>query len=70
MAIAVSTELLTDAQRLLTEIRKRPRRWSELRAVLGDNPDRLIRAIDRLDGLSAIRRRKINGGTHFEATSA
>ncbi len=68
MAIAVSPELLTDADLLLREIRKRPRRWSEMRAVLGDDPERLIRAIDRLDGLSAIRQRKISGCTHFEAT--
>jgi hypothetical protein len=67
VAATVSRELLTDAQRLLNELRRRPRGYRYLRSMLGDDSGRTLSAIDRLDGLSAIRRRIINGDTHFEA---
>ncbi len=70
MAAAVSPELLTDAQRLLNELRARPRGYRYLRQILGGDAERTLRAIDRLDGLGVIRRRIINGDTHFEATDA
>jgi hypothetical protein len=66
MAIVVSLELLTDAQRVLKELRARPRAYRYLRKLLGNDSDRALRAIDRLDGLGVIRRCMINGDTHFE----
>jgi hypothetical protein len=67
MATAVPVAVLTDAQRLLVEIRKRPQRYQILKAMLGRDPERTLNALDRLDGLGLVRRRIINGCTHFAA---
>lgn len=69
MATTVSPDVLADAHRILVEMRMRPRGYIYLRKMLGDDPERALRALDRLKGLGLVRSRKINLATHYEAVT-
>lgn len=70
MATEVSPVLLSDAQRILNELRRRPRGYRYIRELVGNDATRALNALDRLDGLGLIRQRKIRMDTHYEAAPA
>lgn len=65
MVTQVSPALLTDAQRVLNEVRKRPTGYRRLKDILGGDSVRVLRAIDRLKALGVIDCCMIGGNTHF-----
>lgn len=67
MATEVSPALLTDSQRILNEVRKRPTGYRRLKDLLGGDSVRVLRALDRLNGLGVIECCMIGGNTHFRA---